>query len=199
MGPHIHSFPSRRLYILGPSLAPWVDQGRCPSSGRPSQPPLQLQTKLVMERLGAGVRERVMGTSALRRALGPDVAQLESFLMFGPGLCLGPCLVEQIMKFPMSHLRKETISKLLWSTSTLLVRGRAVTCALLGWTRQPPYFYLVAALHKGFPARTEVFLGGGGGGRAWGFAWDQVAAAGQGSPDFLGDRAGSSHAAKTLG
>ncbi|XP_043291665.1 carboxylesterase 4A isoform X4 [Cervus canadensis] len=35
-----------------------VDQGRCPSSGGPSQPSLQLQTKLVMERLGAGVRER---------------------------------------------------------------------------------------------------------------------------------------------
>lgn len=135
-----------------------------------------------------------MGTSALRRALGPDVAQLESFLMFGPGLHLGSCLVEQIMKFPMSHLRKETIAKLLWSTSTLLVRGRAVTSALFGWTRQPPYFYLVAALHKGLPAWTEIFLEG-----AWGFAWDQVAAAGQGSPDFLWDTAGSSYAAKTLG
>lgn len=138
--------------------------------------------------------EKVMGTSALRRALGPDVAQLESFLMFGPGLHLGPCLVEQIMKFPMSHLRKETIAKLLWSTSTLLVRGRAVTSALFGRTRQPPYFYLVAALHKGLPAWTEIFLEG-----AWGFAWDQVAAAGQGSPDFLWDTAGSSYAAKTLG
>lgn len=114
--------------------------------------------------------------------------------MFGPGLHLGPCLVEQIVKFPMSHLRKETIIKLLWSISTLLVRGRAITCALFGWTRQPPYFYLVAALHKGLPARTGMFLGG-----AWGFAWDQVAATGQGSPDFLGDTAGSSHAAKTLG
>lgn len=194
MGPHIHSFPSRWLYVLGPSLAPWVDQGRCPSTGGPSQPPLELQTKLAKETLGAGVWEKVMGTSALRRALGPDVAQLESFLMFGPGLHLGPCLVEQIMKFPMSHLRKETIAKLLWSTSTLLVRGRAVTSALFGRTRQPPYFYLVAALHKGLPAWTEIFLEG-----AWGFAWDQVAAAGQGSPDFLWDTAGSSYAAKTLG
>lgn len=103
-------------------------------------------------------------------------------------------LLPFIMKFPMSHLRKETIAKLLWSTSTLLVRGRAVTSALFGRTRQPPYFYLVAALHKGLPAWTEIFLEG-----AWGFAWDQVAAAGQGSPDFLWDTAGSSYAAKTLG
>lgn len=144
--------------------------------------------------VGSRSAGKVMGTPVLRRALGPDVAQLESFLMFGPGLHLGLCLVEQIVKFPMSHLRKETIIKLLWSTSTLLVRGRAITCALFGWSRQPPYFYLLAALHKGLPARTEMFLGG-----AWGFAWDQVAATGQGSPDFLGDTAGSSHAAKTLG
>lgn len=90
------------------------------------------------------------------------MARLESFLMLGPGLHLGPCLVEQIVKFPMTHLRKETIIKLLWSISTLLVRGHAIMCVLFGWTRQPPYFYLVAALHKGLPARQRCSLEGRG-------------------------------------
>lgn len=81
-------------------------------------------------------------------------------LMFGPGLCLGPCLVEQIMKLPMSHLRERAISKLLWSTNTLLVRAvlSRVLC-LVG--RQPPYFYLVAALHKGSGQDRGIPWGGG--------------------------------------
>ncbi|XP_061243453.1 carboxylesterase 4A isoform X3 [Bos javanicus] len=49
-------------------------------------------------------------------------------------------LLPFIMKFPMSHLRKETIAKLLWSTSTLLVRGRAVTSALFD-AGFPVYLY----------------------------------------------------------
>lgn len=85
--------------------------------------------------------------------------------MFGTGLHLGLCLVEQIVTLPISQrpLRKETISKVHWHTRTLLVRGRAVRGAQFGWTRLTapprPAFYLVASLHKGLPARTEVFLG----------------------------------------
>lgn len=117
--------------------------------------------------------------------------------MFGTGLHLGLCLVEQIVTLPISQrpLRKETISKVHWHTRTLLVRGRAVRGAQFGWTRltaPPPRF-----LPSSFSSQRAPGQNRGLSWEAWGLARNQMAAGGQVSWGFFRDTAGSSHAAKT--